>query len=81
MRRIHVSFICCIIVVLFLPATAQQLKPVAPVKVGMSAERLQRLTDALDGYVIDGKLSGAVALVARRGKLAYMKAVGYRDIE
>lgn len=81
MRRIHVFFICCIIVVLFLPVTAQQVKTVAPVKVGMSAERLQRLTDALDGYVTDGKLSGAVALVARHGKAVYLKAVGYRDIE
>ena len=81
MRRIHVSFICCIIVVLFLPATAQQLKSVAPTKVGLSTERLQRLTEALNGYVTAGKLSGAVAFVARRGKLAYMKAVGYRDIE
>jgi CubicO group peptidase (beta-lactamase class C family) len=47
----------------------------------MSAERLQRLTDVLNGYVNDGKLAGAVALVMRHGKTAYLKAVGYRDVE
>jgi CubicO group peptidase (beta-lactamase class C family) len=63
------------------PASTQQLKSVPPAKVGFSGDRLQRLTDVLNGYVNDGKLAGAVALVARHGKVAYLKAVGYRDIE
>ena len=70
-----------ILLLLSLSLSAQQLKTVPPAKVGMSAERLQRLTDALNGYVTDGKLAGAVALVLRHGKVAYVKAVGYRDIE
>jgi len=66
---------------LSLPLPAQQLKTVSPAKVGLSQDRLQRLTDVLNGYVNDGKLSGAVAFVVRHGKVAYLKAVGYRDIE
>lgn len=60
---------------------AQNLTRVQPEKVGMSSERLQRLSDALQGYVNDGKLAGAVALVARRGKIAYLQAFGQRDRE
>jgi len=61
---------------------AQALPRVAkPEEVGLSSERLQRLTDAFQGYVKDGKLAGAVVLVARRGKVVYSGAFGQRDIE
>jgi len=60
---------------------AQGLTAAKPETVGMSSERLGRLTDALQHYVDDGRLAGAVAIVARRGKIAYLEAVGYRDKE
>ncbi|TSA14616.1 class A beta-lactamase-related serine hydrolase [bacterium] len=80
-RTSHAFFVGFVLLLLSLPLSAQQLKPVPPAKVALSSDRLQRLTDVLNGYVNDGKLSGAVALVVRHGKVAYMKAVGYRDIE
>lgn len=52
-----------------------------PESVGMSSERLGRLTAALEGYVERGELPGAVALVARRGKVVYFEAVGQSDRE
>jgi CubicO group peptidase (beta-lactamase class C family) len=60
---------------------AQGLTRAEPETVGMSSERLGRLTAALQGYVDDRRLAGAVAIVARRGKIAYLEAVGYRDRE
>ena len=60
---------------------AQGLTVAVPESVGMSSERLERLTAALQAYVDDDRLAGAVAIVARRGKIAYMEAVGYRDKE
>ena len=60
---------------------AQGLTVAVPESVGMSSERLERLTAALQGYVDDGRLAGAVAIVARRGKIAYLESVGYRDRE
>ena len=60
---------------------AQGLSVAVPESVGMSSERLERLTAALQGYVDEDRLAGAVAIVARRGKIAYMEAVGYRDRE
>lgn len=48
---------------------------------GISAERLDRLTPALDGYVQQGQLAGSVALVARRGQIVYHRAFGQLDRE
>ena len=62
-------------------ALAQGLPPTAPEEVGMAQARLDRLTDALQGYVDDGQLAGAVAIVARRGRVAYLEAFGHRDRE
>ena len=73
--------VCIALLFLAIPLSAQHMKAVPPAKVGLSPGRLQRLTEVLNDYVHDGKLSGAVALVARHGKVAYLKAVGYRDVE
>ena len=61
--------------------TAKDLPRAAPEAVGLSAERLARLTEAMQGYVDDGRLAGAVVLVARRGQVAYFRSFGHRDIE
>lgn len=60
---------------------AQSLPRVKPEEVGFSSERLQRLTDTLNAYVKENKLAGGVALVARRGKVAYLHAFGQSDRE
>src|SRR5262245_3043522 len=52
-----------------------------PEDVGLSSERLQRLTDRLKSDIDRGIVPGAVALIARRGKIAYESALGYRDRE
>jgi CubicO group peptidase (beta-lactamase class C family) len=62
-------------------AAAQSLRPASPDSVGLSAERLERLNDALQAYVDNGELAGAVTLVARRGRIAYFEAFGNRDRE
>jgi CubicO group peptidase (beta-lactamase class C family) len=64
-----------------LAVSAQSLRPASPESVGMSAERLERLSDALESYVADGRLAGSVTLVARRGRIAYFEAFGTRDRE
>ena len=60
---------------------AQEFRKVVPEEVGMSSERLERLTNTFQSYVDDGALSGSVALVARRGQLAYFKSFGESDME
>lgn len=52
-----------------------------PEAVGLSAERLERITGAIQKSIEQGRLAGGVALVARHGKVAYFKAVGDADRE
>jgi CubicO group peptidase (beta-lactamase class C family) len=47
--------------------------------VGLSSERLERITSALQRSIDEGRLAGAVALVARQGKIVYFKAMGMAD--
>ena len=62
-------------------ASAQSLRPASPDSVGLSAERLERLSDTLQAYVDKGEVAGSVTLVARRGRIAYFEAFGQRDRE
>jgi CubicO group peptidase (beta-lactamase class C family) len=59
--------------------SAQSLPGAAPESVGMSGKRLQRIGQALKQEVDQGKLPGAVVMVARRGKLVYGEAIGFQD--
>ena len=52
-----------------------------PESVGMSSERLEHLDRNLQGYVDRQEVPGVVALIARRGKIVYLKGFGYRDVE
>src|ERR1700756_4391982 len=63
-------------------AVAQELTPVEhPEQLGFSATRLQRLTQAYQGYVDRGELPGAVLLIAVGDKIAYLQAAGFQDRE
>ena len=55
---------------------AQALPTASPESVGMSSQRLDKLTALLQQDVADKKLPGAVVMVARKGKLVYSQAFG-----
>jgi CubicO group peptidase (beta-lactamase class C family) len=50
-----------------------------PEDVGLSTERLARLTKITQEHVEAGRLPGAVILIARQGKIAYFESFGHRD--
>jgi CubicO group peptidase (beta-lactamase class C family) len=52
-----------------------------PEDVGLSSQRLQRIRDTLQADVDKGSVPGAMLLVARRGQIASLEALGYRDRE
>ena len=57
-------------------AVAQPLPTASPESVGMSSERLNKITATLQNEVREKRLPGAVVMVARKGKLVYSQAVG-----
>ena len=61
------------------PAGAQGLPAAKPEEVGLSSERLARIGAILRNDVERGRIPGAVIMVARRGRLAYVETVGFRD--
>jgi CubicO group peptidase (beta-lactamase class C family) len=78
------GFARCLVVpllVLLAATAAAALEVAQPEEVGMSSERLERLSQELREYVDDDKLAGAVVLVARRGKIVFHEAFGERDAE
>ena len=67
---------------LIVPATRAQIAPTAdPASVGMSEERLSRISDAMAPYVDNGKVPGLMTLVYRRGEVVHFKAHGDRDLQ
>ena len=69
------------LLVLLLPGAAwsQGLPTATPEEVGLSSPKLARVTEAVKAEIAKGRYPGAVALVARRGKVAYFEALGQRD--
>jgi len=57
-------------------ALAQAIPTATPESVGMSRERLAVLTQAMKQEVMQGRLPGAVVMIARNGKLVYSEAFG-----
>jgi len=73
---VGVSIACTLFVTL---AWAQALPTARPEEVGLSSEKLARVSEAIKGEIAKGRYPGAVALVARKGKVAYYEAFGQRD--
>jgi CubicO group peptidase (beta-lactamase class C family) len=57
-----------------------ELPAARPETVGISSERLARLNAGMKLLVEQGRLAGAVTMVARHGKLVEFEAVGRRDV-
>jgi CubicO group peptidase (beta-lactamase class C family) len=81
MRRIKSFrfFILAALLLVAAPLTADKLPLARPETVGLSSARLERLSEVMQKYVDEGKLGGAVTLIARGGKVAYLQAFGKLD--
>lgn len=80
---VKLSVVCSLLLTALLFSSAvhaQSLQRTRPEDVGMSSERLDRLTETMQGYVDSARLSGSVVLVARHGKVAYLRSFGARDM-
>jgi CubicO group peptidase (beta-lactamase class C family) len=60
---------------------AQALPTAKPESVGFSSERLERIATTVQRDIDNKRISGAVTLVVRHGKVAWFKAQGMQDRE
>ncbi len=60
---------------------ARELPVVKPEREGFSAERLERLSDFMDGRVEDGTMVGGLGMIARNGRVVYLDTYGEADRE
>jgi CubicO group peptidase (beta-lactamase class C family) len=74
-------FACLLMVASVAAAAAQDLPAAKPESVGLSSERLERITAKVQQTIDDKRIAGAVTLVARHGKVAYFKSQGSLDRE
>lgn len=63
------------------PTAGQVLQMAHPEVVGVSAERLKRLDEVIQASIAEEETPGAVVLVARKGRVIWRKAFGYRSKE
>ncbi len=64
------------------PAGPASVRPGArPEDLGVSSERLRRITDVIRKHIEEHRIAGAVALVARRGNVVYFEEQGFADLE
>jgi CubicO group peptidase (beta-lactamase class C family) len=77
MKATLLTALLCLVT--FVVAQAQSLPSAKPEQVGLSSERLNKITARLKADVEQGIVPGAVVLVARHGKVAMFDAVGVLD--
>jgi CubicO group peptidase (beta-lactamase class C family) len=61
--------------------SARELAVAKPESVGMSSERLALVVPAMQTFVDEEKVAGAVTIVARNGRIVFFEAVGKADID
>jgi len=82
MTRTHLAFVLSTAMLAATHAAVDDPLPRAtPESVGFSAPRLRQATDLLNQFVADRKIAGASAAVARRGRLVYLEAVGFQNLD
>jgi CubicO group peptidase (beta-lactamase class C family) len=66
---------------LAMPLAATSIQAAKPEDVGLSAERLGRIHETIQRHIDAHDISGAVTLVARKGRIAHFEAHGVMDLE
>src|SRR2546421_731176 len=76
-KHVALSFVFLLAFILAVPA--QELPLAKPADVGLSAERLDRITEWLRDQSAKNVIPGAVLMIVRNGKVAYFESVGQLD--
>jgi len=78
----NIYYLFFILLFNFVPTSVakESSKVVSPEIIGLSSERLARIDKLINQQVNEKKIAGSVILMARQGKIAYLKASGQADI-
>lgn len=78
MRKLAFSLAWVIQLFVSAMALAEELpvEPITPMEIGLSPQRLSAITQMLQQEVESERVKGAVAVVARHGRIGYLQAVG-----
>jgi CubicO group peptidase (beta-lactamase class C family) len=79
MKRIAAALVGLVVVVAASAVAAQSLAPAKPEEVGLSPERLGRVSQFFQKEVEENRIPGAVVAIARKGRLAYFETFGFSD--
>jgi CubicO group peptidase (beta-lactamase class C family) len=80
MQRLFAASLAVVLALALIPLRAST--PTArPEEVGLSAERLKRVTELMQRLIDASTFSGSVTLVARNGRVAHFEAQGLMDLE
>lgn len=74
-------FLLSLLVTASAPASAAELSTSTPEAEGMSATKLAKVGEIMNGFIKDKKIAGGIVLIARNGKLVFQEAYGLRDRE
>ena len=80
----RIQGLCALLLLAFVTAGPGRAEPVlpmaaAPEEVGLSSAQLARIEAVTQRHIETGLVPGAVMLVARRGKIAWTRTMGFRD--
>ena len=73
--------VMAIVALMCLPLAAGTIPTTKPEEVGLSADRLKRIGEAVQRHIEAQNVAGAVTLVARKGRIAHFEARGMMDLE
>ena len=62
-------------------AWANGLPMASPESVGISSERLERMSGAMQRYIDANQLAGTVSLISRKGQVIHMESQGWKSKE
>jgi CubicO group peptidase (beta-lactamase class C family) len=80
-RRYVIAMAVVICTAAAIVAAQAPLPRSAPESVGLDPARLNEASSLLKQFVAEQKIAGAVASVARRGKVVYLEAAGFQNLE
>ena len=80
-RSAHLIIAVCLLVASAAEISARELPTTRPDRVGLSSERLERLSGQMSKAVADGVMIGGLGMIARNGKVAYSQTWGLSDRE